>query len=125
MKKVLSLILTIAMVLSCVPLVFAEGEAEGSEPVALQMVYGFEEAFKVADSHVFTTDMAASYPQAGLPSATNNEGTWSVGYYAHGTDGAYDTFTKYPKLYRFLPQGRAPEDKVNTTVIHGTNASGG
>ena len=66
MKKVLSLILTIAMVLSCVPLVFAEGEAEGGEPVALQMVYGFEEAFKVADSHVFTTDMAASYPQAGL-----------------------------------------------------------
>ncbi|MBO4954312.1 MAG: hypothetical protein J6D04_04120, partial [Clostridia bacterium] len=122
MKKVLSLVLVIAMVLSCVPFAFAEDEAV-SEPVEIPAVwasYDAGEAFAVdTTQHTFTTDAAASYPNGTLPAKASS--IWSVGRYEHGT--GYDRFSKYGYLLRAGYGFRANEDTVNTTLNLTENAT--
>ncbi|MBO4954423.1 MAG: hypothetical protein J6D04_04700, partial [Clostridia bacterium] len=103
MKRFVSLILALSMVLALVPVAFAEDTPE-------KLVYDLGEAFTPATT--FGQGMAADYSQLGF---TKPEGTaWSVGYY--GNQSGYDTFTEFTKLYRNKVYTRAAGDTVNDTL---------
>lgn len=108
MKKVLSLILALAMVLSCVPFVFAEGEGE----VVIPDTFDVGEAFMVdTTQHEFTGDPVTDYPNAGLPAKGSD--VWQVGAYTW--QSGYETLEKFQKLVRNMPYARAYEDDQNKT----------
>ena len=106
MKKVLSLILALAMVLSCVPFVFAEGEGE----VVIPDTFDVGEVYAVDTTQkTFTGDPVTDYPNAGLPAKGSD--VWEVGMYTW--QSGYETLTKYQKLVRNMAYGRAYEDDKN------------
>lgn len=74
-KKILALVLALAMVLSACPFVFAEGEEQ------VQTEYDFAEYFKT--SYEFTGDPAVDYA-ASLPRVETPN--WSVGTYWRGSN---------------------------------------
>ena len=114
MKKVLSLILALAMVFSCVPFVFAEGEAvEEETPVVIPDTFDLAEAFAVdTEQHPFTGVPATDYPNESLPAKGST--VWKVGVF--GNESGYETYSPYIKLGRVGHVFRAYEDDKNTTL---------
>lgn len=108
MKKVLSLILVLAMVLSCVPFAFAEGEE-----VVIPDSFDLGEAFMVdTTQHEFTGNPVTDYPNAGLPAKGTD--VWKLGRYT--ADSGYTNMVGWSKLVRDMAYGRALEDDKNTTL---------
>ena len=112
MKKVLSLILALAMVLSCVPFAFAEEES-----VVIPDHFDFAEAFAV--DYEFTGDATVDYPSTGL--TPKGSAVWQVGSYSNGS--GYDTFSVYSKLCRMYHYSRALEDDKAGAVRLDPNSS--
>ncbi len=104
MKKVLSLILALAMVFTCVPFVFAEGEAveEGTTAV-IPDTFDLAEAYAV--DYEFTGDASVDYPNA-MPAKGSDY--WQVGSYSNRS--GYETFSTYNLLNRMYSYCRAYED---------------
>ncbi|MBO4953904.1 MAG: hypothetical protein J6D04_01995, partial [Clostridia bacterium] len=117
MKKVLSLILALAMVFSCVPFVFAEGEAvEEETPVVIPDTFDLAEAYAV--DYEFTGDAVVDYPNA-MPAKGSDY--WQVGSYSNGS--GYDAFDAYGYLNRMNSFCRAYEDdKAGALLLDPNNA---
>ncbi len=112
MKKVLSLILALAMVLSCVPFVFAEEVEEGGETIPDS--FNLAEAYAVdTEQNPFSGTASTDYPNAALPRKGSD--VWQVGHTRYDLD-VFERFVPYNDLYRMWHYCRANEDDKNLTV---------
>ena len=126
-KKILSLVLALAMVLSTCTFVFAEGEDalvdelpvdDLSAVASQQMVYDFAEFF--VTNNTFTGDASKDYTETGLKEYMVGSSVWSVLSY---WDGANQGRDDHGSLFRAGEASRAWSDTKNTTLTLANDAT--
>ncbi len=119
-KKVLSLVMALAMVLSTCTFVFAEGE-EVEEVTPVQTVYDFAEFFETSDE--FSGNPATDYDADGLTRVPTPN--WKVGIFENGDTPFVDVFTTLNLMVRAGHYSRAICDTKNTTMtlVDGSQSS--
>lgn len=120
-KKVLSLVMALAMVLSICPFAFAEGEEVEEVTPVVQTVYDFAEFFETSDE--FSGNPATDYDADGLTRVPTPN--WKVGIFENGDTPFVDVFTTLNLMVRAGHYSRAICDTKNTTMtlVDGSQSS--